>query len=156
MATASVVPLAALDKSIGVFPNIGVVAAACLVSVSVKASGETLATVSAAVVAASPAVLPPIPAAPNALPKPNPVRPDIMPCFKSPDCIALAIPEPIAPATGADNPVNKAVPAILPNSGAKKGKKASGCPVSGFFVNGIIDANPCTSAGLTCNNILSP
>ena len=37
----------------------------------------------------------------------------------------------------------------LPNIGAKKGRKASGCPVSGFVVIGIADANPLTSAGFT-------
>ena len=51
----------------------------------------------------------------------------------------------------ADKPVpaNKVGANKLPNIGAKKGKKASGCPVSGFTVNGIADANPLTSAGLT-------
>ena len=38
---------------------------------------------------------------------------------------------------------------IEPNIGAKKGKKASGCPVSGLIVKGTADANPFTSAGLT-------
>jgi hypothetical protein len=31
----------------------------------------------------------------------------------------------------------------------RKGKKASGCPVSGLIVKGTADANPFTSAGLT-------
>ena len=63
----------------------------------------------------------------------------------------MAKPAPIPAIAAADNPVPaKIVGAIkLPNTGAKKGRKASGCPVSGFIVIGIADANPLTSAGFT-------
>ena len=71
----------------------------------------------------------------------------------------VARPDPIAPAAAelspvapikppkppAAAPVNKELPAKLPNKGAKKGRKASGCPVIGFVVNepvGDKDANP--------------
>ena len=53
-------------------------------------------------------------------------------------------------------PVNKALPAIPPRIGARNGKKASGCPVSGFTVIGIACAKPLTSAGLTWRSIESP
>ena len=63
----------------------------------------------------------------------------------------MAKPAPIPAMAPADKPVpaNKVGANKLPNIGAKKGKKASGCPVSGFTVNGTADANPLTSAGLT-------
>jgi len=53
-------------------------------------------------------------------------------------------------------PVKKVVPSIEPKIGAKKGKNASGCPVSGFVVKGTCDANPLTSAGFTWRSIESP
>jgi hypothetical protein len=46
-------------------------------------------------------------------------------------------------------PIKHLPKAIDPNKGAKKGKKASGCPVSGFTVIGIACAKPLTSAGFT-------
>jgi hypothetical protein len=64
-----------------------------------------------------------------------------------PVCAYVAKPAPI-PAAKAEPP-NKAVPAIDPNKGAKKGKKASGCPVCGLTVIGIACAKPLTSAGFT-------
>ena len=64
----------------------------------------------------------------------------MIPFLRSPSIKAVVKPEPIAPAAALLNPVapinppkapapapvNPAVPKALPNSGAKKGKKASG------------------------------
>ena len=49
---------------------------------------------------------------------------------------------------GKNAPPNK-LPNIAPT-------KASGCPVLGLMVIGIIDANPATSCGFTCISIVSP
>ena len=97
---------------------------------------------------------------------PNPaVSPDsnaLLP--EPPDSAYVANPAPI-PAANAELAANvvpnipapaKELKSVLPNKGAKKGKKASGCPVCGLTVKGIADANPLTSAGLTCISIESP
>ena len=41
-------------------------------------------------------------------------------------------------------------------TGINGNANASGRPVSGLVVRGAIDANPCTSSGLTWINIVSP
>ena len=107
-------------------------------------------------------------AAPKAFPMPNPVSPDINPSFKSPVTAVVAKLEPMAlakavlpaAAVKADPiaPVPRALPAapktelpnMLPSSGARKGKNASGCPVIGLVVScpvGDRDAIPATSIG---------
>ena len=89
---------------------------------------------------------------------PNPaVKPDSNALEPEPPvCAYVAKPAPIPAANAGDNAkpaappaVNKAPPAIDPNTGARKGKKASGCPVCGFTVIGIACAKPLTSAGFT-------
>ena len=81
----------------------------------------------------------------------------MIPFLRSPSAIAVANPEPTAPATaGLIIPENKAVPAALPSKGARKGRNISGCPVCGLTVIGIVLAKPCTSIGFMCTNMLSP
>ena len=110
----------------------------------------------------------------KACPNPYPVRPDNKPFSKSPVAAYVPRPEPTALARAALLPkvvravpkapvpnappklVNKAGAAILPNKGAKNGKNASSCPVSGFLVIGKLCRNPFISIGLTCNSIESP
>ena len=91
------------------------------------------------------------------MPIPYPVKPAINPFLPLPVAAHVAKPEPNAELKPAPNvPPNKEPPAIDPNIGARKGKKASGCPVSGLIVKGITCESPATSAGLTCSNIESP
>ena len=102
----------------------------------------------------------------NAFPIPYPVKPANKPFLRSPVTAYCAKPEPKAPAAKEDKPapatpappkpVNNALPPNEPSIGAKKGKKASGCPVSGFIVKGTCCAMAFTSIGLTCINIESP
>ena len=95
-------------------------------------------------------------AAPNALPNPNPVIPETRPFLMSPVAAVVARPEPIAlasavfPASAGIIVGKKAEPNALPNNGAKKGKNASGCPVTGLVVSDPVGdkaAIPCTSTG---------
>ena len=82
-----------------------------------------------------------------------------MPFSKSPVSAQVPKPEPIAAPPAAVNhvppasPGRKAPPNKLPNIAPIN---ASGCPVSGLMVIGIIDANPSTSLGLTCISMVSP
>jgi len=102
------------------------------------------------------------PAAPlavcNAVPTPYPVKPASNPFLRSPVAAYCARPEPTALPNSVlpKAPPNKEPPNKLPAKGARKGKNASGCPVCGLTVIGIADANPFTSAGLTCKSIESP
>ena len=81
--------------------------------------------------------------------------------FLAPVAAVVASPEPraaIPEVAKGDKAIllANAVPPKLPKTGAKKGRKASGYPVSGFTVNGVKLANPSTSAGLTCIKVVSP
>ena len=61
---------------------------------------------------------------------------------------------PAEPTNPAPNKLGNMVPpSKLPNIAPTK---ASGCPVCGFMVTGMIEANPATSCGLTCISIVSP
>ena len=109
----------------------------------------------AAAVASAPALAAPAPCI--AVPKPYPVRPASNPFLRSPVAAYCARPEPNAEAPNVPKaPLNKLPPIKEPAKGARKGKNASGCPVCGLTVIGIADANPFTSAGLTCKSIESP
>tara|TARA_R110000822_G_scaffold305862_1_gene431815 strand:+ start:637 stop:1059 length:423 start_codon:yes stop_codon:yes gene_type:complete len=102
------------------------------------------------------ASVPAEPKEPKAEPMPKPVIPEINPFLRSPSIKAVVRPEPIAPAAAelnpaapnipaAPSPVKAELPNIPPKMGAKKGKKASGWPVSGFIVKdpvGDMDASP--------------
>ena len=73
--------------------------------------------------------------------------PEISPFLRSPSIIAVVRPDPIAPAKAVlpTIPPKAVLPNIPPKIGAKKGKKASGWPVSGFIVKdpvGDMDASP--------------
>jgi hypothetical protein len=85
---------------------------------------------------------------------PNPVIPDMMPCSRSPVTAVVAAAEPSAPAAAAPKALEPkavvrvepraALPKKDPNRGAKKGRKASCCPVMGLVVSrpvGDIEAN---------------
>ena len=118
-----------------------------------------IASVAPVVAASTPGVTPA--AAPSNALVPNPaVSPDNNALEPEPPvCAYVAKPAPIPAAAALLNPavakppnvlpVKKVVPSIEPKIGAKKGKNASGCPVSGFVVRGTCDANPLTSAGFT-------